>query len=171
MEIGQKPLFHHVLVFRVAVVGEGFDRDTTTRVEQPDDLKVFGIHQFHQILHDDVDAILVEVTMVAEAEEIEFEALALHHQRTGNVINNKVAKIGLARLGAEGGELRTIQGNNILVFRMFILKDLEYLWRIVIVVLRVLVAQQRHTLQFLFASRHNSNFGAKLANCLQQTID
>ena len=45
METCQKALFHHVLVFGVAVIGEGLDGDAPTGLEQPDDLQVFGIHQ------------------------------------------------------------------------------------------------------------------------------
>ena len=101
METCQKALFHYVLVLGVAIVGEGLDRNSPTRIEQAYDLKVSRVHQLYQVLHDDVDAVLMEVAVITEAEEIEFQALALHHQRAGNVINNKVSKIGLACLGAK----------------------------------------------------------------------
>ena len=100
METCHKALFHHTLMFNVAVVGERLDGNATTRIEQTDDLQILRIHQLDQILHNDVDAVLVEVAVVAEAEEIEFEALAFHHQRARDVINNKVTEVGLTRLGA-----------------------------------------------------------------------
>ena len=95
MEIGQKALFHHVLMFGVAIVGEGFDGDTATRIEKADDLQIFGVHQFDQIFHDDVDAVLMEVTVVAETEEIEFQALALHHPDIRYVLYHYLSEVGL----------------------------------------------------------------------------
>ena len=152
MKIGHKALFHHVLVLGVAVVGERLDGDATTGVEQADDLQIFGVHQLDQVLHDDVDAVLMEIAVVAEAEEIEFQALALHHQGTRNIVDDQMSKIRLTSLGAQGGKLRAIQSHQILVLRMFVFKRLQHLRRIVVAVLRVLVAQQRDTFQFLFVS-------------------
>ena len=148
METGQEALFHHVLMFGIAVIGERFDGDAATGVEQSNDLQIFRIHQFDQIFHDDVHAVFMKVAMVAKAEEVEFQALALHHQRTRNVVDNEVSKVGLTCLGAQGGELRTIHGHKVLVLRMFVLKRLQHLGCIVVAVLRVLVAQQRDTFQF-----------------------
>ena len=71
METGQEALLHQVLMIGVAVVGEGLDGDAATGVEQADDLQIFGIHQLDEVLHDDVDAVLMEVAVVTEAEEVE----------------------------------------------------------------------------------------------------
>ena len=139
METGQKALFHHVLMFGVAIVGERLDGDTPTGIEQADDFQIFGIHQLDQILHDDVHAVLVEVAMVAEAEEVEFEALALHHQRAWNVINNDVPEVGLTCLGAQRGKLGTVERHQIIVFRMLVLEGLQHLGGIVIAILSILV--------------------------------
>lgn len=68
-----------VLGARTAVVGVGIDGDAATWGEEAGDLDVFGIHQFDEVLHDDVYAVLVEVSVVSEAEKIELEALALDH--------------------------------------------------------------------------------------------
>ena len=38
-------------MFSVAVVGKGFDGNAATRIEQANDLYVFGIHQLDQVLH------------------------------------------------------------------------------------------------------------------------
>ena len=141
-----------MLMLSVAIVGKRLDRDAATGIKQPNDLQILGIHQPHQVLHDDVDAVLVEVTVIAEAEEIEFQTLALHHQRAGDVINNKVSEIWLAGLGAQRGKLRTIQSYKIFILRMFVLKHLQHFWCIVVTIVSVLVAQQCDTLQFLFVS-------------------
>ena len=117
-----------------------------------DDLQIFGVHQLDQVFHDDVDTIFMEVTMVTEAEEVEFQALALHHERARDVIDDQVTKVGLACLGAQRGKLRAIQGHKILIFRMFVLKSFQHLWGIVIIVLGVLIAQQRDAFQLLFVS-------------------
>ena len=136
----------------ITIVGEGFDGDTAAGIEQADDLKILGIHQLDQIFHDDVDAVLVKVAMVAEAEEIELQALALNHQGTRDIVDNKVAEIGLSRFWAQRGKLRTIHGHKVLVLRVFVLEGLQHFGRIVIVILCVLVAQQRDTFQLLFVS-------------------
>ena len=67
----------------VGVVGKRIDADTATRHEISRYLQVFGIHQFYQILHDDVHAVLMEIAVIAKREEIEFETLALHHPLGG----------------------------------------------------------------------------------------
>ena len=88
-------------MFGVAVVGEGFDGDAATRVEQSDDLQIFGIHQLDQVFHDDVNAVLVEIAVVAEAEEVELQALALHHACARDVVDDNMSEIGLAGLGTQ----------------------------------------------------------------------
>ena len=94
-------MFHHVLMFSIAIIGKGFDRNASTRVEQSDDLQIFGIHQFDQILHDDVDAVFVEIAVVAETEEVEFQALTLHHACARDIIDDNMAEIGLTSLGTQ----------------------------------------------------------------------
>ena len=58
-----------VLGAGAAVVGIGIDADATTRGEQADDLDVLGVHQANQVLHNHVDAVFMEIAMVAEAEK------------------------------------------------------------------------------------------------------
>ena len=141
----EEALLHHVLVVGVTIVGERLDGDAAAWIEQADDLQIFGIHQLDEIFHDDVHAIFMEITMVTEAEEVEFEALALHHQRTRDVIDNDMSKVRLARLGTKRGELGTVERHQIVVLRVFVLESLQHLRRIVIAVLGVLVSQQRDT--------------------------
>ena len=51
-------VFRHFLVFRprAAVVGVRVDRDAASRGEFAPDFDVAGVHQFDQIVHDDVHA-------------------------------------------------------------------------------------------------------------------
>ena len=94
----------------------------------------------------------MEVAMVAEAEQIQFEALALHHAYAGDVVDDDVAKVGLARFRTQRRKLRANEGYNIFVLRMFVLKSLQNIRRVVVTVMCVLVAQQGDTVQFLLVS-------------------
>ena len=85
----------------VTVVGERLDGDAAAGVEQPDNLYVLGIHQFDQIFQDDVDTVLVKISMVTETEKIELEAFAFHHLYAGNIIDDDVSEIGLASFGTQ----------------------------------------------------------------------
>jgi len=55
---------------RSAVVAVWVDGNAAARGEFAPNLDVFRIHQVNQIFHYDVHAILVEITMIAEAEKI-----------------------------------------------------------------------------------------------------
>ena len=112
-------------VFGVGIVGEGVDTDAATGGEDPRYLKVLRVHQFDQVFHDDVDTIFVEIAVVAEREEVEFERLRLYHLLPWNVGDIDCGEVGLPRLGAERGELRTMESNQILVVRMFVYKSFE----------------------------------------------
>ena len=68
-----------------AVVGIRIDADATARSEQSGNLYIFRIHQFDKIFHDDVHTILMEISMITETEEVELQALALHHPLSWNV--------------------------------------------------------------------------------------
>ena len=148
----------------VAVVGKGFDADAAARVEQADELQVLGIHQLEQSLHDDVDAILMKIAVIAKTEQVQLQTLALDHAHARDVINDDAAKVGLARLGTQRGELRTVQRHHIFVLGMLVLKGLQNIRSVIKLVGRALVTQQRHALKFLLISWHknqlfNSFFG------------
>ena len=57
---------------------------------------VFGIHQGNQVFHDDVDTVFMEIAMVAEAEQIEFQGFAFDHFDIGNVADVNGGKVRLA---------------------------------------------------------------------------
>ena len=51
---------------RLAIVCVWIDRQTTARRKLAPYLDVLRIHQLHKVFHDDVDAVLVKVPMIAE---------------------------------------------------------------------------------------------------------
>ena len=146
---------HHVLVVGIAPVGKRQDGDAAAWIEVADDLDILGIHEGNQILHDDVDAILMKVAVVAEAEQIELEALALDHADARDVVDDDAPKVGLPRLGTQRGELRAVERDQVVVLGVLVVKRLKHLWRVAEAVLRALVAQQGHSLQFLFVAWHD----------------
>ena len=62
--------FLEMLMLGICVIGKGVDADATTRGEDTRNFNILRIHQFHQILHDDIHAVFVEIAMVAKREEI-----------------------------------------------------------------------------------------------------
>ena len=52
-------------------------------------------HQFNQIIHDNIHALLVESPVISETEQIYLQALALHQIAVGDIANNYTGKIGL----------------------------------------------------------------------------
>ena len=55
------------LCTRLAIVCVWIDGQTTARRKLAPHLDVLGIHQLHKVFHNDVDAVLVKVPVVAEA--------------------------------------------------------------------------------------------------------
>ena len=74
-----------------------------------------SVHQRDQVLHDHVDAILVEVAMVAEAEQVQLQALALHHAHVGHVGDVDSGEVGLAGDRAQRRELRAVELHEVVV--------------------------------------------------------
>ena len=143
----------------VCVVGEGVDTDSAARHEITGYFEVFRVHETHKVLHDDVYAVLVEVAVITEGEEVEFEALALYHSLARDVTDVQMSEIGLSRFGTEGGELGTIEGHEVLVFGMFVRESLEHVRIVLIAVLYVLITKQGDALQLIFCS--HKMFGSK----------
>ena len=127
--MSEETLFRHFLVFRsgTTVVGIGIDANATTGREQTYYLNILRIHQFDQVLHDDVHTVLMEIPMVTEAEEVEFQTLALHHSLSRYVENPDFCEIGLTCNRAKRGELRTVELHPIIVLRMTVLECLQHL--------------------------------------------
>ena len=153
-ELFAEALLFEFLVPGVGVIGEGVDADTSSGHEIAGYLKILGIHEFDQVFHNDVDAVFMEIAVVAEREEIELEALALYHALARDITNVDVSEIGLPCFGAEGCEFRAVECNEILVLGMFVGKSLQHGRVVVVGILYVLIAKQGNSLQFIFYS-HN----------------
>ena len=126
----------HLLVLGagLAVVGVGVDADAAAWCEEADDLDVLGLHQLDEILHDGVHAVLVEVAVVAEAEEVELQRLGLHHALAGEVVDADFGEVGLSGDGAEGGELRAVEAHPVVVVGVAVLEGFEDLGGVVALV-------------------------------------
>ena len=78
-----------------SIIGIRMNGYATARHKQSCHLDISGIHQTNQVLHDDIDTILMEIAMIAETEKIQFQALALHHSDIGYVLDDDLSEIGL----------------------------------------------------------------------------
>ena len=92
----------------------------------------------------------MEIAVVAEAEQVEFQALALHHAFSGQVTDADFREVGLPRYGTETRKLGTVEPHPIIVFGMPVLESLQHLGRIVVPILSL--ASQR--LQIIFLPVH-----------------
>ena len=140
------------MVFGVAIVGKRNDRDAPAGIEIALHLNVFGIHQIHEVFHDDIHTIFMKITAVAKTKEIEFEALAFHHFDAWNVVDNDVSEIRLPGFWAQGGKFGAIQSHEILIFGMLINERLEHIGCVIECILGALIAEKGNPLQFFFAS-------------------
>ncbi|MNV58168.1 hypothetical protein D3C71_1505280 [compost metagenome] len=66
----QQPVLGHGLVLRsrASVVAVRIDGDAAARREFAPHLNIARVHQGNQIIHDNVDTVFMEITMIAEAE-------------------------------------------------------------------------------------------------------
>ena len=123
-----------LFIFRagLSIVGIRPDADAATRREDARHLDVFRLHQRDEVFHDYVDTVFVEVAVVAETEEIEFQTFALHHAPGGNVADAYFGKVWLARDGAETRELWAVEAHPVVVVGMLVFKRFEHLRRVVL---------------------------------------
>ena len=105
-----------------AVVGVGVYGDAASGGEDTFHLDVAGVHQLYKVFRDGVHAVLVEVAVVAEREEVQLQALALHHTFVGNIHDANLRKVGLTGDGAEGGELGAEELHPIVMVGMHVFK-------------------------------------------------
>ena len=77
----------------------------------------------------------MEVSVVAETEEVEFEALTFHHTLVGQVADAYLCKVRLAGDGAETGELGTVELYPVVVLRMLVGECFKHLGCVVGLVL------------------------------------
>ena len=79
----------------ISPVRHRVDTDSAWWHENANGLYVFWLHQFSKVLHNHVNTVFVEITVVAKREEIEFKRLALYHFLTRDVVNDDLREIRL----------------------------------------------------------------------------
>ena len=126
----------HFFVFRSwsSVVGVGVDADAASWCENTRHFDVFWVHQFDEILHDDVDTVFMKIAVVSETEQVELQAFAFHHLMVGEVADSYFGEVGLPRDGAEAGKFRTVEAHPIVVARVFVVETFEDFWSVVVAV-------------------------------------
>ena len=155
----------HLLVLRAgaAVVGVGVDADAAAGGEDAGDFDVAGIHEADEVFHDDVDAVLVEVAVVAEGEEVELERLAFDHALVGQVGDADLSEVGLSGDGAEAGEFGAVELHPVVVFGMLVLEGFQHFGSVVLTVFGLLAKGLK---AFLFSLIHRIFFVSNFSNFL-----
>ena len=123
----QEPVLGHLLVLGTgtAIVGIRVYTYASAGREETDYLNVLRIHETYEVLHDGVDAVLVEVAVVAEAEEVELETLRLNHAVVGEIADANLCEVGLPCDGTEACELGTVEAHPVVVVGVAVLEALE----------------------------------------------
>ena len=142
-------------MFGVAIIGERIDGNTTARHKHAHHLEILGVHKFHQILHDNVHAVLMKIAVIAEAEKIEFQALAFHHSLARDVVDDDFSEVGLSGFRTKSGEFRAIESDEIFVLGVLVRESFEHLRSVVVGINGALIAQKCNALKFLVGSCHN----------------
>ena len=151
-ETGGKTLLLEGLVVSIRVVGKGVDTDAAAGREDTRHLDVLGVHEADKVVEDDVDAVLVEIAVVAEREQIEFQRLGLHHALARDVGDDDSRKVRLPCFGAERGELGTMESDEILVFGVLVDESLKHFGGVVRRILGTVCAEKADALQFIRCS-------------------
>ena len=115
----EKPLFCQPFIFsaRPAVIAIRVNADSAARGENAGYFYVFGGHQADEVFHDDIDTILMKGPVIAETEQIQFQALAFHHFYIGNIIDVDGGEIRLAGDRTEAGKFRTVEAHPVIIVR------------------------------------------------------
>ena len=69
----------------LAIIAIRVNGNTAARQEFSPYLDIFRRHELYKVFHDYINAVLMEVAVIAKAEKIELQRLALHHYLIGNV--------------------------------------------------------------------------------------
>ena len=99
-ESGEHTALHKVLMIIVAVVGKRIYRDASAVGENELNFYISVIHKLDQVFHDDIDTILMKISVIAETEQIQFETFALDHILTRDIVDYDTREIRLTGFGA-----------------------------------------------------------------------
>ena len=97
----------------------------------------------------------MEIAVVAEREQIQFQALALDHLGARDIRDDDFAEIGLSGLGTQRRKFGTGEGHEIFVVGMLIVKGLKHLGTVVGGIFDAGIAQQGHSRHFLWCTTHS----------------
>lgn len=112
----------------LSIVGIRMNADTAAGNKEPHHFDIAGLHKDNEVVEDNIDAVLVEVAMVAEREEVELEAFAFHHTAVGDIEDAYLGKVWLAGDGAERGEFRAVELHPVIALWVAVFEGFEYLW-------------------------------------------
>ena len=129
------------------MVAVGVDGEAAAGEEFAPDFDVSGMEEVDQVVHDDIYAVFMEVAVIAEAEEVEFQGFAFYHEISGNVGDVDGGKIRLPGLRAQAGEFRTVEFDEIVAVFVFIGNSFQIVGVIVVFVAGVLIAQEGQLIQ------------------------
>jgi hypothetical protein len=99
--------------------------DPATNVPVADDLHPTRVDGRYNVVEDSVRDVLVEGSLVPVRPEIEFEGLEFDTQFVGDVFDDELCEIGLAREWAEAGELRSLEGDGVVTAGVRIWEGVE----------------------------------------------
>lgn len=140
----------------LAVIAVGIDGDAAPGQELAPHLNVLGVQQADQVLHDDIDAVLVEIPVIAEGEEIELQALTLHQLLVRYIGDVDGGEVRLAGNGTQAGKLRAVELDEVIVVRVLVAERFQHGGVVVRAVAGVLAAQQGQI--FFFSCHGNVSF-------------
>lgn len=129
------------------MVAVGVDGEAAAGEEFAPDFDVPGMEEVDQVVHDDIYAVFMEVTVIAEAEEVELQGFTFYHEISGDVGDVDGGKIGLPCLRAETGKFGTIEFDEIVAVFVFIGNSFQIVGVIVVFVAGVLIAQKGQLIQ------------------------
>ena len=129
-----------------AVIAVRVDADTAAGQEFPPHFDVFRVHGPDEVVHDDIDAVFMEIAVIAETEQVELQRLAFYHAFPWDVRNINRRIVRLARDGAERRELRAVELDPVIIVRMTVLERLEDLRTVIVVVFDIFLAEERDVL-------------------------
>ena len=130
-------MLRHLLELRAgtSVIGIRINGDASARGEDTRHLNILRVHQMNEVFHYDVHAILVESTMIAEAEQVEFQTLALYHLDIGDIANTDFRKVRLPRDGTEAGEFGAVEFDEIVTVLVLVGNSFQIVGVIVVFVM------------------------------------
>ena len=116
---------------RLAVVGIRIDGQTAARQEFAPNLNILRLHQFDKILHNDIYAVFMEITVITEAEQVQLQRFAFYQTFVGHIRNIDSRKIRLSCHRTKAGKFRTVKFNPVIILRMLIREGFQNLRRII----------------------------------------